>query len=267
MNELLKRTLSGAVYVFLVISTTVYSPIVFSLLFSFFLIVGSFEFSQLIRMNKYVLATTSVLVYLCISFIGFDFLNLFDSLILFALLTSIYLLIFLFDHRAKISQSNIIKFFTFLGYILVPFLLIIELQSEQKFIMLSIFLLVWCNDTFAYLLGKQFGQVKLFASVSPKKTVEGLIGGMIITAMVAALLSKYMEIQNMNFALWVVFGLIVSIFGTLGDLVQSKLKRIAGVKDSGTIMPGHGGILDRLDSVIFIIPWMFLFIKIVNYVS
>lgn len=133
-------------------------------------------------------------------------------------------------------------------------------------ILISILILIWANDTFAYLVGKNFGRNKLFPSVSPKKTIEGFVGGLIFTGISSILLSKFYIESNILY-IWIVIAVIVSIFSTLGDLIQSKFKRVAGVKDSGKIMPGHGGILDRLDSIIFVIPFINLFYLILYYVS
>ncbi len=133
-------------------------------------------------------------------------------------------------------------------------------------ILISIFILIWANDTFAYLVGKSLGRNKLFPSVSPKKTIEGFIGGLVFTIISSILLSKF-YIEPKILYIWIVIAIIVSIFSTLGDLIQSKFKRVAGVKDSGKIMPGHGGVLDRLDSIIFVIPFINLFYLILYYVS
>jgi phosphatidate cytidylyltransferase len=110
------------------------------------------------------------------------------------------------------------------------------------------------------------GKTKLFPSVSPKKTIEGFAGGMIFTVISSVLLSKFF-IESKILYIWIIIAIIVSIFSTLGDLIQSKFKRVAGIKDSGKIMPGHGGILDRLDSIIFVIPIINLFYLILYYVS
>jgi phosphatidate cytidylyltransferase len=133
-------------------------------------------------------------------------------------------------------------------------------------ILISIFVLIWTNDTFAYLVGKKWGKNKLFPSVSPKKTIEGFMGGVIFTCIASVFLSKF-YIESKVLYIWLVIAVIVSIFSTLGDLIQSKFKRVAGVKDSGNIMPGHGGILDRLDSIIFVVPFINLFYLILYYVS
>ena len=127
------------------------------------------------------------------------------------------------------------------------------------------FILIWTNDTFAYIVGKSIGKNKLFERISPKKTIEGFLGGLLFTIIAGYIISRYFTFSSPTS--WIITAIILVIFGSLGDLVESKFKRNAGVKDSGTIMPGHGGILDRLDSIIFAIPFLFLYYQIINYVS
>lgn len=123
--------------------------------------------------------------------------------------------------------------------------------------------MIWCNDTFAYICGKLFGKHKLYEKISPKKTIEGFIGGLIFTQIAAFIMFKYLDVQNTSLLFWMCIGLGISIIGTIGDLVESKYKRQANIKDSGSIMPGHGGILDRLDSILFAAPFLFLIYKII----
>jgi phosphatidate cytidylyltransferase len=114
-----------------------------------------------------------------------------------------------------------------------------------------LFILIWSSDTFAYLAGRAFGKRKLFESVSPKKTWEGFIGGTVLTILFSVILSHYFKIpifQNLLIAFLTV------VFGTLGDLVESMLKRQYGIKDSGQILPGHGGVLDRFDALFISLP-------------
>lgn len=127
--------------------------------------------------------------------------------------------------------------------------------------MISILVLIWVNDSFAFLVGKNFGKKKLFVSVSPKKTQEGFLGGFIFTLVAANIISTI----NKEYALvnWLIIASIVSVIGTIGDLIESKLKRQANIKDSGNIMPGHGGILDRLDSLLFAAPFVYLYINFI----
>ena len=139
-------------------------------------------------------------------------------------------------------------------------------------IIIGLFILIWTNDTFAYIVGKSMGKHKLFERISPKKTIEGFLGGILFAVFAGYLISKLYikaspKFSEKSILIWCIIALIVGIIGTIGDLIESKFKRIAGVKDSGKIMPGHGGILDRLDSVIFVAPFVFLFYQILNYVS
>ena len=127
-------------------------------------------------------------------------------------------------------------------------------------IIIGFFILIWANDTGAYLTGMSFGRHKLMERISPKKTWEGFIGGIIIASVVAWFLSGWLGVVDKMH--WVVIALIVSVAGTYGDLTESMLKRSTGVKDSGDIMPGHGGFLDRFDSTIVSFPLVYLFISL-----
>jgi phosphatidate cytidylyltransferase len=128
-------------------------------------------------------------------------------------------------------------------------------------IIIGFFILIWANDTGAYLIGMLFGRHKLMERISPKKTWEGFIGGLIIASVAAWFLSDWLGVVDKIH--WVIISLIISVAGTYGDLVESMLKRSTGVKDSGTIMPGHGGFLDRFDSAILSFPLVYLFISLV----
>jgi phosphatidate cytidylyltransferase len=128
-------------------------------------------------------------------------------------------------------------------------------------IIIGFFILIWANDTGAYLTGMLFGRHKLMERISPKKTWEGFIGGLIIASVAAWFLSDWLGVVDKIH--WVIISLIISVAGTYGDLVESMLKRSTGVKDSGTIMPGHGGFLDRFDSAILSFPLVYLFISLV----
>ncbi len=142
-------------------------------------------------------------------------------------------------------------------YIGAPFALLDFIAfKEQEFYANTVFgllLLTWANDTGAYLVGATMGRHPLAPRISPKKTVEGTVGGVVITMLLGGLLGLYFdELPPLD---WIVLGAIVGVFGTIGDLVESMLKRSIGVKDSGAIMPGHGGMLDRFDGFIFLLPY------------
>ena len=125
-------------------------------------------------------------------------------------------------------------------------------------IVLGFFILLWANDTGAYLIGISLGRHRLLERISPKKSWEGFFGGLVIAAAIALVLSGWLGVLDRKG--WVIVSVIVSIAGTYGDLIESMLKRSIGVKDSGSIMPGHGGFLDRFDSVIISFPLVYLYI-------
>ena len=150
-------------------------------------------------------------------------------------------------------------------YIILPFSLVnIMLNNGAEFngmILLAIFFLIWVNDSFAYLFGVSFGKHRLWERISPKKSWEGFVGGALSTIVVSYFGAKYFFPEMM----WQMVGLslIVVVFGTFGDLFESQLKRQFGLKDSGNILPGHGGFLDRFDSFLFIIPMAMVYLQIV----
>lgn len=127
-------------------------------------------------------------------------------------------------------------------------------------IIIGFFFLIWANDTGAYLTGILIGRHKLMERISPKKTWEGFLGGIIIAASIAWLLSGWLGVVDKLH--WIIISVIVSVAGTYGDLAESMLKRSVGVKDSGSLMPGHGGFLDRFDSAILSFPLVYLFISL-----
>ena len=296
MHEPLKRTISGAVYIALLLTSILFSTESFITLFGVFLIITIYEFSNIVNLNKVFSILFGTLVYSSIILVSHynkqtaKFVNdTFNSnisletnikqldLVLLAvtIVVSIKCIIFLFyDSVQKVSTSS--KYLYLLGYITLPFVFIVKISfgtnDYNPKIILGLFVLIWTNDTFAYLVGKSMGKHKLFERVSPKKTIEGFLGGVVFAAFAGFLISKLYiqpkpEFSNTSILIWTIIALIVSIFGTIGDLIESKFKRIAGIKDSGSIMPGHGGILDRLDSVIFVAPIIFLFYQILYYVS
>jgi phosphatidate cytidylyltransferase len=136
------------------------------------------------------------------------------------------------------------------------------LSYFTPYIVAGTLFLTWANDTFAYLIGSRIGKTPLLPRISPKKTWEGTIGGAvmcILTGIVISFFFKELPLRD-----WAVVGGIVAIFGTIGDLVESMLKRSVRVKDSGSFMPGHGGFLDRFDAFIFAVPFVFLYLVLIK---
>ncbi|MDP3929452.1 MAG: phosphatidate cytidylyltransferase [Bacteroidota bacterium] len=127
---------------------------------------------------------------------------------------------------------------------------------------LGFFILQWSSDTFAYLVGRQFGKHKLFERISPKKTMEGFIGALVLTVAMGYLLSRFWD--DISSQDWMIVAAIVVVFGTLGDLVESLLKRNLSIKDSGSILPGHGGVLDRFDGIFISAPAVYFYLLLSN---
>ena len=267
MNETLKRSISGAVYVILLITAIQFSTESFFILFGLFLLIAVYEFCDLIQINKIIPTITAVALFLL--FYKIDFNRTYNQLFLvITLFVSIKCLFFLFETKYT-SITTLSKYIYLIGYILLPFIIITKIpfgiKGYNPKIIISIFILIWANDTFAFIVGKSIGKHKLFERVSPKKTIEGFIGGIVFAVIASYFISHYYIGGAQK--IWIVIALIVGVFGTIGDLIESKFKRIAGVKDSGNIMPGHGGVLDRLDSIIFVAPIIYLFYQILYYVS
>ncbi len=266
MNETLTRTLSGVLYIIILISASLYLNS-FLALFGLFLLMMVIEFCELVKLPKMLPIILALLIYLLLSyFIVSDAVDFIVMLLTFS--TAVKATAFLFE-RKQHPLGYFSKYAYLIGYIIFPIILLTKIPLLGKTfnpkIIIGIFILIWANDTMAFVVGKSIGKTKLFERISPKKTIEGFMGGVVFAVIFSILIAKYY--LNEPYTHWIVIALIVGVFGTVGDLIESKFKRMAGVKDSGKIMPGHGGILDRLDSIIFVGPFVFLFYQILNYVS
>jgi len=267
MRETVVLSLSGLVYIFLLTVAVFFSAYSYVGLFGLFALLATAEFCNLTgaKLAPSLLITTGV--FLLFTVFPIDAVSGL-LLSLSALLVSVKCLFFLFDKtQGKPNQLNHFVYLT--GYIVLPMVLLTRIPFQGGFynpkIALSLFIIIWTNDTFAYLVGRFAGRNKLFPSISPKKTIEGFIGGMGFALLAGSLIAWYFV--KAPLWQWLIIALVISVTGTLGDLVESKFKRVAGVKDSGSIMPGHGGILDRLDSIIFAAPFVFLCFQIFYHVS
>ncbi len=264
MRNLLTRSTSGFVYAAIFITSILYSKESFILLVSIFGIFCIHEFGKLIHFKNVI----PYLVFL--GTVGLFYAGIFTSevllvLLILTLLAALQMIAFLYSKKNTYPKNLFQKMDVSIRYLAfsLSFIILIPFFKEvyQPYILVYVLLLIWANDSFAFLIGKNFGKRKLFESVSPKKTIEGFVGGMvfsIITAVVIGFYSELLSIVN-----WVIIALITSIIGTIGDLVESKFKRQASIKDSGNIMPGHGGLLDRLDSLLFAAPFVYLYIQFI----
>ncbi len=260
MRNLITRSISGLVYAIIFISAILFSAESYIGLLAVFAAICIFEFSKIIQLKNSIpylllvgiiyLSVTEIPLYFSGILIGFSFIGL---------LILLYYLISTKQIRIDTITQKLLLHTT---YLILPFYFLIKLPFlENKYhpnIIIYIILIIWINDSFAFFVGKNFGKHKLFESVSPKKTIEGFVGGLVFAILAGFLFGKYSNYFSISD--WIVIAIVIAVFGSLGDLVESKFKRQANIKDSGTIMPGHGGLLDRLDSLFFLAPFVYLYI-------
>ncbi len=272
-KNLIVRTITGVLFVAVMVSGFM-DPYGMVLLFCLITGLTVWEFTGLIndrvadtRVNRFI--STVAAVYLVVAVAGWrtGAVNSFIVMVPYVL-TIIYLLVAELYTGNKNAVSDWAHTFMAQMYIALPFSLISILGFEMApdgsgvrfdtLLPLSVFIFLWTNDTGAYCTGSLLGKHKLFPRISPAKTWEGSIGGGILVIAVAALIGwlagKGAEPHTLSIVEWMGLGAVVSIFGTWGDLVESLFKRTIGVKDSGNILPGHGGMLDRFDSSLLAIP-------------
>lgn len=268
MNDLIIRAISGVLFVAAVIGSFLWGLLPTIVLLGFFMVVGLTEFYRLFPKaisgsgHRFMGVIFGSVIYLLV--VG-NHLGWWRLDTLFYLVPMLFLpfIGMLFTKQEQPIKGLAIQFMSWV-YVVLPFLLMIQVYvmplegGSWKFI-IGLFLIVWSNDTFAYLTGRAFGKTKLFEAVSPKKTWEGTVGG-VIMAVVAAMIYAYFLETNLIF--WAFSALIVAPMAVIGDLIESKLKRTVGVKDTGAIMPGHGGVLDRFDAVMFATPFFFLWMSL-----
>ena len=267
MKELLTRSISGLVLVVVLLGCIFASPWAYAALLLFIVAVGTFEMSRLMKMDSPVGICIGEAVVLCafvvaalvaLQVIGQRWLLLELALLMVPFLYALFSV----KHDAKPIFTYL---FASLTYLSLPSSLMLFMYREDLFgslagpgLIVLVFCLLWANDIFAYLTGRLLGKHKLFPRISPGKTIEGSIGGLVFTIIAMVVFAHYAEwlplVKGIGMAIFAV------VFGTLGDLCESMLKRQAGVKDSGKLIPGHGGILDRFDSVMFSVPFIFVYL-------
>lgn len=288
-KNLIQRTLSGIIYVAVILlCTTPYgAQLINSIspnlvkqeylyygLISFFLLVGTWECMKIMKFGngyeKWVVYPIVLFIYYMFSKRFFNHSFFFDfripEILALALILIAVVTLFKFSNELYFDNGKLI--FTVI-YVALPFSFALGLPKYTSFDntftleAAFLFILIWSSDTFAYLVGKFFGKHKMAPKISPKKTWEGYFGGVILTLVFSYFIEQYNPGLRGN---WMVVGFLVAAFAPLGDLVESQLKRNFGVKDSGNIIPGHGGILDRLDSFIIVAPVVYLYFIIDKFI-
>jgi phosphatidate cytidylyltransferase len=264
-NSLVLRTITGVIFVVAIVCGIIINPLSFASLFSIITALTIFEFCSLIN-SKYDLHVNRVInmaagVFLFLAFSGFCS-NVESSRVF---LPYILLIIYMMISELYLKHPHPLLNWAYSMmsqlYIALPFAMlnILYFQKGQNDIItinailpLAVFVFLWLNDTGAYCFGTLLGKHRLFERISPKKSWEGSIGGGLITIIVSILVAHYFDFMNVY--QWMGLALVVIVFGTWGDLTESLIKRQLEIKDSGNILPGHGGMLDRFDSSLMAIP-------------
>jgi len=268
-KNLITRSLTGAVFVAAVLGSIFLGESVFIGLFSVFTIVGTMELYRIASFdNKIEVSRSSGLilsgyVFMIFAFVG---VRLFPGYLLLTIPPAVLVVVIAELFRRKENPLlNIAVLILPLFYVAFPFSVtayIFRLEVESPEVLLAgFFLLIWTNDTFAYLTGVTIGKHRLFERISPKKSWEGFFGGVIFSMIIAYVLGGYFDVLERW--QWSVMALIVSVAGTFGDLTESMFKRSAGIKDSGKMLPGHGGVLDRFDGVLMAAPFVVVYLYLI----
>ncbi|MGL4596223.1 MAG: phosphatidate cytidylyltransferase [Bacteroidia bacterium] len=276
-KNLIQRLITGTFFVLALVGAMLWNEWSFGILFLTVVVLGLWEFYGLVeKTGASPQRITGVFLGTVLFCCGFLFKT--SSAIIFLPFIALLFLPFFFELFRKKEHPFANIGYTLLGviYVALPFSLwamivvpdidVVEGEFALPFhgkTMLGYFILLWTSDSMAYVCGRLLGKRKLFERISPKKTWEGFIGGMLFTFLAAWLVATFLTHDD-NLIFWMIVAVIVAITGTLGDLVESMFKRSIGVKDSGTILPGHGGILDRFDAVLLSSPFvavMLIFIQ------
>lgn len=278
MTNLVRRTVTGAFIVIFVLGGLWLHPVSFFLVGAVMLAGTQREYYLMVRSagvrpQMVTGIISGFILYITSTMIALGWLPLEGFLVLIPVVSAVMLLE-LFRNVERPFDSLAHTFFSIL-YTAVPIsmfpfaafnrpgmapLIPMEGIEFSPATVIGFFLLLWTNDTGAYLVGSSLGKHRLFERISPKKSWEGFFGGMVLTLLVARLVFGWLGVEDTN--RWMIIALIISIGGTVGDLLESLLKRSVGLKDSGTIMPGHGGFLDRFDSVVVAFPLVYLYLAI-----
>lgn len=283
-NNFIQRAITGIIFVGVLIGCILGGPISFSLLFALITALTIHEFGVIIskqpdvEINKPICMLTGVFL-----FFGFAYLGVMPGQTEI-LIPYLFLIIYLLVSELYLKKKNPLNNWAYAMmsqiYIALSFAMLNvlayhsignegELSNYQvqynPILPLSIFIFTWINDTGAYCTGMLFGKHRLFERISPKKSWEGSIGGGVFSIIAAIVMAHYFPF--MPISIWIGLALTVVIFGTLGDLTESLLKRTIGIKDSGNILPGHGGMLDRFDSTLMAVPAAVVYLYIISFIE
>ncbi len=270
----MQRSITGAIFGIVLVAGIIVHPIVFGIVFSIILVLSLLEFysicqSENTQPQKITGAILGFLIFLLFFAYGNGFIRAHTILFSFPMLALVFIIELYRNKNNPLANIAL----TILGilYVAIPIgllnFVVFPGQAQNKmyypWILMGIFLIIWVYDSFAYLFGIWLGKHRLFERISPKKSWEGVIGGGIFAIIMGILNSVFF--QTLELLSWIVIAIIIIVFGTLGDLAESMIKRSLNRKDSGTLLPGHGGMLDRFDSLLLAIPFIVAWLMIFNH--
>lgn len=272
MKTIFKRGITGTIYVILTLGSILLSKYTFFAFFAIVLAYTLFEFYRLCKQGGYkpqVSLGIIIAVYLFVAFFLYD-LRIIGEIIFLGIIPVVMLspVIELF-RKSEYPVQNIAYTLLGIAYIAFPFSVLNFIVSPYDHVpetyvpeaLIGLFIILWANDSGAYLVGSWIGKTKMIERISPNKTWEGAIGGAIVAVIVALILFHFIGYLSPLHA--AIVSILTVISGTIGDLTESLIKRSFNAKDSGTLLPGHGGLLDRFDSMLFAAPIYFVYISIV----
>lgn len=261
--------MTGIFFLIAIFGSILVHPLAFFGVILFFVFVSLNELLLLLkieggRSKNYTYYIFGILIYVLTALMGLGYIDIRFAYLLL-LLFPLTFVVELFRKDQSVNRTG--NYFKAWMYISVPFGLLVSLylipEREGFFteIVIGLFAISWSSDVFAYLVGSKIGKHRLFERISPKKSWEGSIGGLVFALLAAYILS--LIYSELSLAEWMVLAVIIVVSGTIGDLIESMLKRAAGVKDSGKLLPGHGGVLDRFDATIFATPFVFVYVNLI----
>ncbi len=276
MKDLVKRLITGIVFVVVLLLAITTNKYTLAGLFYVVSMAGLYEFFVLMekvgfKPKKSIAMVVGSLIYFIIAMYSFGDFSFAYLLFIYPLLVVLVAL-----ELFRRSESPVTNFaFSVMGilYVVIPLSILnffaydpmyynqmeINTNHYTSLLLVGFLVIQWANDTGAYVFGSLFGKHKLFERISPNKTWEGFYGGALLAVIVGIIFGQF----DGNVFHWIIVALIIVVFGTLGDLTESQIKRSCGVKDSGNILPGHGGVLDRFDGVLFSAPFVLAYLQLV----
>ncbi|WP_462280388.1 phosphatidate cytidylyltransferase [Salinivirga cyanobacteriivorans] len=269
MKNFVQRSLTGFLFAIVTLISILWHEVTFTLFYGIVMLLILIEYHHMLRkVHGHPLMAWQIILSILMYVGGWLVVNKVIPFSALALTIPLFFLVFiteLYRRKRRIAQNLSMTFLPVI-HVALPLALLVAIgylsgEYDDRMI-LSIVLFTWTFDTFAYIVGVLIGKNRIAPKISPKKSWEGFIGGLVASAGLALVLSHYWAVFDP--VKWIVISVLISIGATFGDLVESVLKRAAGMKDSGRILPGHGGVFDRFDGFLFAIPFVFSYLYLLN---